>query len=195
MEAQTYSACMDVMQSDHKPVCALLNVMLPNLAPPRARRSAARHALIQMHALWDASSHQQSRGCQPCCAQGLFQVAPSTAEQALRGGLVSQPASSSTSGRLGQLAELTRLICQCKASQLLCQLTGIRCTHFVQGLSGVPLSAGFPPGCCGRPSLLQSLTPPGSASRRSFWNSTRCLAIHHESVPLFCHSHALLHSH
>ena len=38
VEAKTYSACMDVMQSDHKPVCALLNVMLPHLAPPRARR-------------------------------------------------------------------------------------------------------------------------------------------------------------
>ncbi len=38
MEAKTYSACMDVMQSDHKPVCALLNIVLPNLAPPQARR-------------------------------------------------------------------------------------------------------------------------------------------------------------
>lgn len=38
VEAKTYSACMDVMQSDHKPVCALLNIVLPNLAPPQARR-------------------------------------------------------------------------------------------------------------------------------------------------------------
>ena len=38
VEAKTYSACMDVMQSDHKPVCALLNIVLPSLAPPQARR-------------------------------------------------------------------------------------------------------------------------------------------------------------
>lgn len=38
VEAKMYSACMDVMQSDHKPVCALLSVVLPSLAPPQARR-------------------------------------------------------------------------------------------------------------------------------------------------------------
>lgn len=40
--AKMYSACMDVVDSDHKPVCALLNAVLPVLAPAKARRLAAR---------------------------------------------------------------------------------------------------------------------------------------------------------
>ncbi len=37
-----YSACMDVVDSDHKPVCALLSAVLPVLAPAKARHLAAR---------------------------------------------------------------------------------------------------------------------------------------------------------
>ena len=40
--AKMYSACMDVVDSDHKPVCALLSAVLPVLAPAKARRLAAR---------------------------------------------------------------------------------------------------------------------------------------------------------
>ncbi|CAL8463974.1 g3509 [Coccomyxa elongata] len=40
--AKMYSACMDVVDSDHKPVCALLSAVLPVLAPSKARKVAAR---------------------------------------------------------------------------------------------------------------------------------------------------------
>jgi hypothetical protein len=45
VEAKTYAACMDVVDSDHKPVCALFDVTLPHLAPAASRRLAA--ALLQ----------------------------------------------------------------------------------------------------------------------------------------------------
>ena len=41
VEARTYAACTDVVDSDHKPVCALLDVTLPHLAAPQSRRLAA----------------------------------------------------------------------------------------------------------------------------------------------------------
>ncbi|BDA49078.1 probable type I inositol polyphosphate 5-phosphatase 12 [Coccomyxa sp. Obi] len=40
--SKMYSACMDVVDSDHKPVCALLSAVLPVLAPSKARKVAAR---------------------------------------------------------------------------------------------------------------------------------------------------------